>query len=352
MLRINSAAIPASLSSALALLHRRRQTSFPFHPEEPSTNDESPSSPPREAVPLFSTQLLKKYTPIKLLGSGAFGHVYSCRVANDPSAPTVAVKILPKDKSPHVLLEAELLSSVDHPNVVQFIELIESPESYSLVTEELRGPELFKVLVDHDAPFPEDRVLDYVEQMLGAVEACHRKNFAHLDVKIENCVFRSVDLNSPLVLVDFGSADKFVRAPYADKSQHYIEGLDDETKVLRRQAGTIPYCSPEVVNGFFSSRSDVWSVGVCTYVMLTGRRPFESGKTGPLEAQKSIARQIKAQGGNRTQPALSLPLPSHIASPAVAEFLSRLTMGHPAERFSATEAINVLRDLPRKRGFV
>jgi len=304
--------------------------------------------PAHEAVPLFHPTLLKKYRPVRLLGSGAFGHVYSCRVVEQPSAPTVAVKVLPKGKSQHALLEAELLAQVDHINVVKFIELIETADSYNVVTEELHGPELFKVLVEHDSPFDEDRVLGYVEQMLGAVEACHRRNFAHLDVKLENCVFRETDLRSPVVLVDFGAAERFVRAPYADTSNHYIEGLDDETRELRREAGTIPYSSPEVVNGFFSSRSDVWSVGVCMYVMLTGRRPFESGRPTPMEAQKSVVRQIKHQGGNRNAPALRLPLPSDIAaSKPVTEFLARLTMGHPAERCSATEALEILKDLPR-----
>jgi serine/threonine protein kinase len=152
-----------------------------------------------DAVPMFSPQVLRKYTPIKLLGSGSFGYVYSCRVVGKEQGPTVAVKILPRKKSPFGWLEAELLAAVDHVNVVKFIELIETGDAYNLVMEELRGPELFKLLVERDAPFDEDRVLGYVEQMLGAIEACHRKNFAHVDIKIENCVFREPDLSSPLV---------------------------------------------------------------------------------------------------------------------------------------------------------
>jgi serine/threonine protein kinase len=232
--------------------------------------------------------------------------------------------------------------------VLKFIEMIETSSTVYLVTEELKGPELFEVLVNRDRPFDEGDTLIFVEQMLKAIEACHKKDFAHLDVKIENIVFREKSLNSPLVLVDFGAAQKFIRAPYADKSDHYIEGLDDETRELTatRPAGTIPYNSPEVLNGLFSSRSDVWSVGVSMFVLLTGRRPFESGRNTPLEAEKSVARQIKWHGGTRNRPPRQLPIPDGICSPETQRFLTRLTMGHPRDRLSATEAIAAISQLP------
>ena len=259
---------------------------------------------------------------------------------------TVAIKVMNRERSPYATLECELLGLVEHPNVLRLLEVIETIDDVYMVTEELRGPELFQVLVDRNAPFAEDHVLVFAEQMLLAIEACHKKNFAHIDVKIENMVFREPDLSSDLVLVDFGAAERFVRAPYADRSKHYIEGLDDETRELpERPAGTIPYSSPEVMNGFFSSRSDVWSVGVSLFVLLTGRRPFESMREG-VEAEKSVGRQIKHHGGSRTRPATDLPLPPDIASPPVVDFLHHLTRGHPSQRVSATEALDILRSLP------
>lgn len=157
-------------------------------------------------------------------------------------------------------------------------------------------------------------------------------------------VFReSAGKESDLVLVDFGAAQKFVQAPYATLSDSYREGLDDETLTPARPAGTIPYNAPEVLNGHFSSRSDVWSVGVSMFVLLTGRRPFNSSKSLQLEAEKSITRQIKYHGDVDTR---VLPLPTHVASPETREFFHSLTNVSPSKRMSATEAIAAIRKLP------
>ena len=294
----------------------------------------------------FEKIVTDKYEVGKLLGVGSFGNVY--RATHKATGQGYAIKAMSKEKCKYAVLECELLKSVDHVNVLKFEEMMETDSTVYLVTEELKGPELFEVLVNRDRPFDESDTLVFVEQMLLAIEACHKKDFAHIDVKIENMVFRERSLQSSLVLVDFGAAQKFIRAPYADKSDHYIEGLDDETRELTatRPAGTIPYNSPEVLNGLFSSRSDVWSVGVSMYVLLTGRRPFESMRSTPLEAEKSVARQIKWHGGTRSRPPRPLPIPDGICTPETRYFLSRLTMGHPRDRMSATEAINAIRNLP------
>jgi len=294
----------------------------------------------------FEDAVLKQYQIGKLLGVGSFGNVY--QAVGKSGGESFAIKAMDKERCKYAVLECELLKSVSHVNILNFVEMIETERMVYLVTEELKGPELFEVLVNRDRPFDESDTLVFVEQMLMAIEACHKRDFAHIDVKIENMVFREPSLESPLVLVDFGAAQKFIRAPYADKSIHYIEGLDDETRELTatRPAGTIPYNSPEVLNGLFSSRSDVWSVGVSMFVLLTGRRPFESLRNAPLEAEKSVARQIKWHGGTRNRPARQLPIPDGMCTPETQYFLSKLTMGHPAQRMSATEAITAIRLLP------
>lgn len=307
----------------------------------------------------FPSKVLKHYKPTLKLGEGAYASVYRGSVIDNKlvdkySSKQVAIKVMNRLRNPYALLECELLASVNHRNVLKVYEVIEDQDSVFLVTELLEGPELFEVLVERDAPYDEATVLMFAEQMLGAIEACHKQNFAHLDVKIENMVFRGEPVKSELVLVDFGAADRFVRAPYADKSQHYIEGLDDETRPLNaRPAGTIMYSSPEVMNGFFSSRSDVWSVGVCLFVLLTGRRPFESEKPIPLEAEKSVISRIRNHGGDRqNKPAIGLRIPSDIpACSQTIEFLKKLTAGHPRDRCSATEALTILRNLPKFKSF-
>lgn len=303
-----------------------------------------------------SQELLQRYIPDKVLGAGSFGNVYRAtrisRSGNNTSAPQqVAIKAMLKSKCPFAMHEIELLQLLSPPghgpsskHVLQLVEWFETDTSFYLVTEYLRGKELFELLVDREVPFSEQDTLVFVEQMLLGVEACHKRNFAHIDVKIENMVFREASASSELVLVDFGAAQRFVQAPYATKSETYREGLDDETLTPARPAGTIPYNAPEVLNGHFSSRSDVWSVGVSMFVLLTGRRPFNSSRAIPLEAERSITRQIKYHGevvGNR-----ELPLPETIASEPTRAFLHRLTSVSPRDRMSATEAITAIRQLP------
>ena len=307
----------------------------------------------------FPSKLLTHYKPTLKLGEGAYASVYKGNIVDNKimqkyNTKQVAIKVMNRTRNPFALLECELLKSVDHRNVLKVYEVLEDKDSVFLVTELLEGPELFEVLVDREEPYDEATVLMFAEQMLGAIEACHKQNFAHLDVKIENMVFRGEPVKSELVLVDFGAADRFVRAPYADKSQHYIEGLDDETRPLSsRPAGTIMYSSPEVMNGFFSSRSDVWSVGVCLFVLLTGKRPFDSEKPIPLEAEKSVISRIRTHGGNReNKPAIGLSIPSDIpAGEQTIQFLKKLTAGHPKDRCSATEALAILRKNSKFKSF-
>eukprot|EP00947_MAST-08B_sp_MAST-8B-sp1_P000619 g619.t1 len=176
--------------------------------------------------------------------------------------------------------EASMLHRVSHPGVQTLVALYESEEYVYLVTELLLGPDLYD-FIDSRLQTPEDSIDEKTAlmlggQMLSAAEAIHRAGLAHLDIKPENFVFRTASVDSPLVMVDFGSAEPFQLAPYAETTAEYQEGLDDELDEIKlnRLCGTAAYLSPEVAEGRFSSRSDVWSIGVVLYAILCGDVPF------------------------------------------------------------------------------
>jgi len=114
--------------------------------------------------------------------------------------------------------------------------------------------------------------------------------FAHLDIKPENFIFQkclddgTADPTSRLVLVDFGCAEMFAIAPYARSGSDYVVGQDDVVD-LHRAAGTLMYVSPEVISGYFSSRSDVWSIGAVLFLMLHGATPYSSNTLTSLSAK-------------------------------------------------------------------
>merc|ERR1712139_279893 len=103
-----------------------------------------------------------------------------------------------------------------------------------------------------------------------AAENVHCRNVVHLDIKMENFMFASQEKGSKLVLVDFGSAEQMKLRPTTHKGQHN-SGSEDQLLQgqLNRVTGTVGYASPEALLGKFSPRSDVFSIGVCLYALLT-----------------------------------------------------------------------------------
>ena len=172
--------------------------------------------------------------------------------------------------------------------------------------------------------------------MLKALEACHLAGFAHLDVKPENFMFKSKEKNSPLLLIDFGSSEPFVQRDYAKTAEQYDPDADDEITDLERLTGTAMYMPPEVaLAAKFSSRSDVWSVGVTLFLMIAGHLPYETDEDKNMPLFETLT--------NKSDSVLQALLPSH------KKLLSSMLQIDSAERCSATEAIiqlnTILEDL-------
>ncbi|XP_018597091.2 kalirin-like isoform X2 [Scleropages formosus] len=197
------------------------------------------------------------FSEISEIGRGRFSVVKKC--LNRSTKKEVAVKFISKkmQKKEQVAHEADILRHVQHPQISVLCDTYESPTSFILVLELLDDGRLLDYLVAHDV-LMEEKVALYVKDTLEALQHLHTCRVAHLDLKPENLL---VDLHVPVPcvkLIDFGDAVQVLGHRYV----HLLLGNPE-------------FAAPELIQGTpVSLSTDVWSVGVLAYVMLSGVSPF------------------------------------------------------------------------------
>ncbi|XP_066542193.1 kalirin isoform X4 [Hoplias malabaricus] len=197
------------------------------------------------------------FTEICEIGRGRFSVVRKC--LHKASKKEVAVKFVNKkmQKKEQVSHEADILKHIQHPQLVMLTDTYESPTAYILVLELLEGGRLLDYLVAHDE-LMEEKVAYFIKDTLEALQHLHTCRVAHLDLKPENLM---VDLHMPVPcvkLIDFGDAVQI-------SGHRYVHLL----------LGNPEFAAPELIQGSpVSLSTDVWSVGVLAYVLLSGVSPF------------------------------------------------------------------------------
>jgi len=202
----------------------------------------------------------------KIIGRGGMGVVY---LAHDTKLKrSVAVKSIPVtlacDSTARTRFrrEAELLASLNHPNIAVIHEIIEEEKSGYLILEYVPGETLAKRIA-HE-PLNLEEALSIARQVAEAVSAAHEKGIMHRDLKPGNI---KITPDDRVKVLDFGLAKSFVSE---GKSSEITETQPD------RVIGTPAYMSPEQARGKHTDkRSDIWSFGCILYQMLAGQLPFE-----------------------------------------------------------------------------
>jgi formylglycine-generating enzyme required for sulfatase activity/dienelactone hydrolase len=229
---------------------------------------------------------LSHYSLQDKLGEGGMGVVY--RAHDQRLNRNVAVKVLPQGvaEDPERLRrferEARAAGALNHPNILTVHELGIHDGAPFIVTELLEGESLREVL--NRGPVPVASTLDYAQQIVDGLAAAHARGITHRDLKPENLFVTS---DGRVKILDFGLA----------KLRDWDAGGDLASDVPTRPLDTVPgttlgtpaYMSPEQVRGEVAGpTSDVFSIGVVLYEMLSGRRPFR-GST-PAEMSAAILR--------------------------------------------------------------
>jgi len=247
------------------------------------------------------------------LGEGGFGTV---RKGQDKRTDReVAVKCVRKkggkeDQRLHE--EIEIMRLLDHPHIVRLVESFEDHKYTHLVLELCEGGELLEQIIQAKF-FTENTAAKHIKQMLLAVNYLHQNHIMHRDLKPENWLLATKEGlgKAPLKLIDFGI------------SRRYKPGVPARTK-----AGTPNYVAPEVLTGRYDEKSDIWSLGVITYVLLTGTHPFP-GKTTKEILQKVKQGNVNTEGGSWKK-----------VSDAAKSFVRTSLQKSPSMRHSALKALD------------
>ena len=206
---------------------------------------------------------LDNYDVIKQLGKGGYGKVYE--VKNKKSGEIRACKHLSKlvlKDLEKFEREINILINSDHPNIIKIYEVFESQRSLYIVMEECKGGELFDRIIEHiesKKMYSEKDAAEMIRQVMSAVEYCHNNGICHRDLKPENLLYlnKGPEKDNPIRVIDFG-----------------LSQMISSQKKLKTKVGTAYYVSPEILQGDYTEKCDIWSAGVILYIFLSGDPPF------------------------------------------------------------------------------
>ncbi len=239
-------------------------------------------------MPLQSGARLGAYEVLSALGAGGMGEVYRARDTN--LKREVAIKVLPEgfsqdpDRLARFQREAELLATLNHPNIASVYGLEKSDSATAIVMELVEGDTLAEKLAQLSSlksevsGLPLDETLAIARQIADALEAAHEKGVIHRDLKPANI---KVTPDGKVKVLDFGLA-KMLEGPDGSGGPGF--SMSPTLSVQGTFAGTIlgtaAYMSPEQARGKpVDRRTDIWAFGCVLYEMLTGRQAFDTGET-------------------------------------------------------------------------
>jgi Tol biopolymer transport system component len=226
-------------------------------------------------VPLPSGARIGPYEIVSTLGAGGMGEVYRAR--DTKLNREVAIKVLlpavanDPDRLARFSREAQLLASLNHPNIAHIHGLEESEGTRALVMELVDGP----TLADRIAlgPIPVDQALPIAKQLAEALEAAHEQGIVHRDLKPANIKVRA---DGTVKVLDFGLAKALDVGSASSSNTTISPTMSMHATQAGVLLGTAAYMSPEQARGVaVDRRADLWAFGVVLYEMLTGTRLFE-----------------------------------------------------------------------------
>ncbi|EGR32749.1 protein kinase domain protein [Ichthyophthirius multifiliis] len=222
-----------------------------------------------------TSNIKEEYKFDKILGEGSFAVVY--KAIKKSNNEELAIKVFDKqqkkqtkqkkykqqnrvsleyDDQMALETECDIMSNIDHPNIVKCSAVYDEKSKFYMVMELMTGGELFDRIVEKET-YSEKEAVDVIRPIVDAINYCNKMGIAHRDLKPENLLYNSPDPDATIKITDFGLA----------------KVISDE--LMTTACGTPSYIAPEVLTGKgYSFSVDYWSIGVILYVLLCGFPPF------------------------------------------------------------------------------
>ncbi|KAJ3165241.1 hypothetical protein HDU88_004326 [Geranomyces variabilis] len=248
------------------------------------------------------------YDYVRTIGEGSFAKVKLAvhRLTDEK----VAIKVIDKDSLPdtysltHLHREAQIMRMLDHPNIVQLIEVMETKRELHLVLEYASGGEVLDYIVAHQR-LKEPEARKFFHEVVSALKYCHERNIVHRDLKAENLL---LDSDMHIKISDFGLSNMF-----------------DKRKQLTTCCGSPVYSAPELIEGrkYVGPEIDSWSLGVNLYAMVVGDLPF---------AEKELKKLYEKILSGKYQ------VPTYVSAEC-RDLISKLLVLNPAKRYTSAQVL-------------
>ena len=249
-----------------------------------------------------------------IIGGGHFGTVRIGVQKNVDSKKKYAIKSISKknitDKDfEEMIKEVEILSKLDHPSIIKFYETYNDEYYFHIVMELAKGKDVFDKILDEKS-ITENTVCHIVYKVLSALLYCHCRGICHRDIKPENILFENESNEGEIKLIDFGLSRKY-----------------NAQEKMNTVLGTPYYVAPEVLQGSYDEKCDIWSVGAFTYIMLSGDPPF-NGKNNNAIFKRILNEDV-------TYPEDKF---KNVSKEAM-EFMKHCLVKNPVKRWTAEQAL-------------
>ena len=266
------------------IIIKKKESSINTLEVNPSFSKKSKSSCEIKEIRMKPFSLMKdirkEYKFLKPLGEGHFGTVRKAhrRSEKEPyhyfAIKSISIKNLSQKDYNDLVKEVDIISGLDHPNIIKFYETYHDKYFFHIVMELCQGKEVFDNIANHGY-MPEKKVVNIIFKVLLAIAHCHSRGITYRDLKPENILFESLKSDAEIKLIDFGLSRKYAK----DEKMHTI-------------LGTPYYVAPEVLKGEYDEKCDIWSIGAITYLRLYGDPPFTGSSNNEI-FKKIVKNELK-----------------------------------------------------------